>query len=333
MVKIPKGDLPEVSLAAIEEYLEGRMEPYMEYGACSKEERAAFCKKYCKFDNVEKEERQKYETGSTEAMRLSNGEIIMSWDDRFKDGFPEDAQKEQVAFNKIYVTFDDYMKEYSGYREKDPNHGYGYWTNPNQRWDWYRVGGRWAGRLLMKPNAIGGQAAKVGYEFEMQGENPYKGGGRDFGRIGDVDWQAMNERSDKNCRKAFEDYVDWFAAGHNVQDKAYSDSIMWDASDIDTLSDKPRDGFVPCFGKTHKQLYCREPQSYEDWKKLAFHYYQFSTYSVLDGEGWKERGKMGWWGVSHSTTDQARQWRDNFYEQVIRNEDPETLVVILDCHT
>ena len=68
-----------------------------------------------------------------------------------------------------YATFEQYMEDYQGYSERDPETGrYGRWENPNARWDWYTVGGRFSKKLLLK------NGRKV-----------------DTARKGDVDWETI----------------------------------------------------------------------------------------------------------------------------------------------
>ena len=51
----------------------------------------------------------------------------------------------------MYPSFDDFMVEYGEYTSRDEETGkYGYWENPNAKWDWYSIGGRWSGSLLLK---------------------------------------------------------------------------------------------------------------------------------------------------------------------------------------
>lgn len=46
--------------------------------------------------------------------------------------------------------FEYFIKEWAGYK-KDPETGkYGYWENPNRKWDWYQLGGRWRGYFKLK---------------------------------------------------------------------------------------------------------------------------------------------------------------------------------------
>ena len=50
----------------------------------------------------------------------------------------------------------------------------------------------------------------------------------------------------------------------------------------------------------------------------------------LDGE-WHDQGKMGWFGISDATTDSVKAFIDNFYKY-IESIDPNTYLVIVDCH-
>lgn len=58
----------------------------------------------------------------------------------------------------------------------------GYWENPNRRWDWYLIGGRWTGAFALKP----GKNGKVGKPGVMTGPPP--NGFVDQARAGDIDW-------------------------------------------------------------------------------------------------------------------------------------------------
>ncbi|MDL2317923.1 hypothetical protein LJC74_02350, partial [Eubacteriales bacterium OttesenSCG-928-A19] len=58
----------------------------------------------------------------------------------------------KAAFN--YTSFDDFLRRYCGYTFSDEHQAYGRYTNPDGKWDWYVEGGRWAGLLKLKPDAV-----------------------------------------------------------------------------------------------------------------------------------------------------------------------------------
>lgn len=46
----------------------------------------------------------------------------------------------------------DLAREWGDYQEHPEQPGrFGYWNNPNAKWDWFSVGGRWSGLLKLKP--------------------------------------------------------------------------------------------------------------------------------------------------------------------------------------
>jgi len=57
----------------------------------------------------------------------------------------------ETPIREAYKTFEEYVKDYCSYSERDPEKGrYGYWDNPKAKWDWYQLGGRWTGVFKLK---------------------------------------------------------------------------------------------------------------------------------------------------------------------------------------
>ena len=81
---------------------------------------------------------------------------------RFKDGklitigttLPEGYQIVVVPAKALYPKFKDYCVDYSGYVHDVDTNRYGYWYNPNGRWDWWVVGGRWANSFPLKKDIL-----------------------------------------------------------------------------------------------------------------------------------------------------------------------------------
>ncbi len=137
-------------------------------------------KEYLEFRNVEGEYRQEYNNDSVDMVKVPNGVVVdekhCSFHDRFpnhhftwaesfkrrKNGgsifdteecLPEGSGKVTIPLNKLYLSFEEFMDEWvgCGKNEETGEYGeYGYWENPNAKWDWYKVGGRWAGSFHMK---------------------------------------------------------------------------------------------------------------------------------------------------------------------------------------
>lgn len=79
----------------------------------------------------------------------------------------------------ILVIGEDYEAALAPFSENDGD-------NPDGRWDWYQLGGRYRGRLLVKQGAFSG----VGKPGTFDNEPRYPGG-VDQARWGDIDFAAL----------------------------------------------------------------------------------------------------------------------------------------------
>ena len=81
----------------------------------------------------------------------------------------------------------------------------------------------------------------------------------------------------------------------------------------------------------YKEQYYRD--FYGDRETYARFQTQFSTFAVITPDGaWHSRGKMGWWGCSSETPEEAREWEDSYQRRFLDSADPEWYVTIVDCH-
>lgn len=84
-----------------------------------------------------------------------------------------------------FMAFDSDMAEaHSGLRDERTGR-YGDWWNPNAEYDFYEVGGRWAGHLILRSGRIGR------IETRGAGTPLVRPGRADQARKGDIDFQAM----------------------------------------------------------------------------------------------------------------------------------------------
>jgi hypothetical protein len=86
---------------------------------------------------------------------------------------------------------DKYEKEHELYQKPNPDceecHGSGTYKsqyNPDSKWDWYSVGGRWAGYFKLKPGATG-ELGEPGV-FDNKPEHD-----ADIATVEDIDWANM----------------------------------------------------------------------------------------------------------------------------------------------
>lgn len=70
----------------------------------------------------------------------------------------KESWEELPVFDKeIYNnSLGDFASDYYGYQEQ--NGKYGYWTNPDAKWDWYEIGGRWENMIPLETGEMVDQA-------------------------------------------------------------------------------------------------------------------------------------------------------------------------------
>jgi hypothetical protein len=185
------------------------------------------------------------------------------------------------------------IKEYFGEGGEDKK-GYFYWStyNPQSKWDWYQVGGRWEGGLTLKAGANG----RSGTRSLMDMENKGKPLGIDAAYLKDVDLEAMRKESEKSA------YENWDAMLEETEVGAMPNFWMYDVKDDDTMES---------YVKRHTG---------------------FSTHAVVDENGWHEPSKMGYWGITYAHKENEETWQEKFAERFLSNTTDKTVIVMVDAH-
>lgn len=253
---------------------------------------------------------------------------------------------------------DEQVKEYFGnYERKDNGKWYRY-TNPNYKWDWWIVGGRWAGSLQVKPGA---ESGVQGRRPLIMKDEPIEG--VDQCRVADLDLEAMVKEKQKSITetrmKKFTEAVENVKAGNvdapfMLEDGAFE---RWDmlsleypklhehilglkeeAKNEEALKDFV-DELIEAGDASAIRFRTIAMLGYDNlgWfgvkpgKTLEQELEEVSpiiTYAVLMDGQWYQRGEMGWWGI---TTDEDDQW-DVKFKELFDNLDPEKYITIVDCH-
>jgi hypothetical protein len=291
--------------------LHSRLIPFYEYGCSTDNDELVT--PYLVFKSTEKEMREEYETETVERVVMPDGELVAPWDARFtvkgdhffdsKQVIPENLEKREVKFPEIYPTFEEFAEEWHG-SSKDPEHGYGYWHNPNAKWDWYQVGGRWEGLLLTKD-----------------------GTDVDYAYAGEIDWDQMQNNQIAHNTSEWNHWENaMLKAGVTVQEfnatendkearKALYDKIK-EASSLMTHDEHDAAIFFNSHGLTREQ--------YLEKSKI-----EALTFAFIDYMGnWHQRGNMGWWAV---VSDENSNYGAEFTD-FIKSLDKDLIVYVVDCH-
>ena len=128
---------------------------------------------YIVFEDTEDECRKAYETDFQTMVEI-DGQLISKYDDRFRTDdritycfkYPDDAKFVDVPHTSVYDTFEKYMEDWCGCQRDAIKHRYGHWENPNGKWDWYRIGGRFYGLIEAK---VGGYGRYSHSDFRFSG--------------------------------------------------------------------------------------------------------------------------------------------------------------------
>jgi hypothetical protein len=285
---------------------------------------------YLKFNDCEDEYKEEYETKSTECARLEDGSLVSRYDDEAK-GLPFESIPNKVRFSSL----EEYASEYHGVERDEKTGRYGYWENPNKKWDWWQLGGRWTGWFPLKPGA----QRVIGKPGLMTTPPPSDKG--DAVLKSEIDFDAVGSKMFKNA-EAFWDEWQRFISGEKFgafdgpremamriglievrqgppnpgeEDRA----LPWKNS---CAPDDPRSGWHDIYKRITKT---------EFFTNYLECFNPIAPYAVLDEESWKEPGKMGWFGFSSDTPEAYIQSKRAFADWLGSAPDDSTIALV-DCH-
>ena len=210
--------------------------------------------------------------------------------------------KEVEVKYKDRYTLDEFAKKYHGYT-KNSDWKYGYKTNPNSEWDWWVVGWRWAGNIIVKP----------GTTFETPNFS--------WGWSAEEKQKVLETlRTDSALLKDID--LDAMVANH-IEDLTDNYNKL---KDFDNL---------PMEEKIH-YMFLREQRDYIDaWHTLEefleeFTRHPLNAYAYVHNGEWIYQWDMGWFGMSNDNCT-PKEWNAKFTE-FINGLDPETRITFVDCH-
>jgi len=187
-------------------------------------------------------------------------------------------------------------------------------TNPNKRWDWWTVGGRYEGRLEILGTKV------------------------DQARVGDMDRQAMKQANvDKRrewvveCMKRAELNEQEFEIAIVQNREAYAAWLLLPPDE------RPRGGVYYEWASVRWPLGARAGQANFElpevpegmlvgqWIESAP---SLSAWAVVMDGKWYEKGTMGWWGMA---SNEQNEW-DGEFGKLVASLRGDQWVTIVDCH-
>jgi hypothetical protein len=203
--------------------------------------------------------------------------------------------------------------------------------NPASKWDWWQVGGRWSGTLLLK-NGVRVDEAKVR----------------------DIDFEAMREEKRQRAAKRWDEAEAWVKWGgltmpkylelcgkeDRAEARAWHETLRqkyaavqqrkataggFAAIEVDQMEMPATDWFDFLWFEAPKPGTTRE--KYMDDNAL-----DCLTHGFVDLEGkWNEDGKMGWWGIQLTENAGFPEIYEGWLMQM-QAEHPDAILTCIDCH-
>lgn len=214
-------------------------------------------------------------------------------------------------------------------------------TNPNKKWDWWTIGGRYCSRLRIKPGAFGlvGRSG-LGATIEAARYDGARKGDIDFSAIAQDRFRERNEWVDEILQRAGERSVVLTRA--QVEDACQADREVM-AAWRQIPEPKPRHDELQAWtaeriGAERARIWdvarkasfmdlpkLSEGQSLDEWLRAAP---PLSAFAVVKDGVWYEAGSMGWWAI---VSDEQPDWDATFARLLAETSDDEFLTFV-DCH-
>lgn len=201
-------------------------------------------------------------------------------------------------------------------------------TNPNKKWDWHELGGRWTGFFALKMGGAG-VSGRPGLMTKAN-IDPTRA---DAALKRDIDFDAMRDMAELKARAryahfhevikgcpfpgTFKDFVTLVNEDYDQARKMY-----WAQPAMQALLAVP--GEFP--GRAEPEDYAVTADEYARRARAK----ACSTFAVVKDGKWYERGSMGWWGCVSDEMDDD-EWLTEF-NRAIDDTPDDTLFSIFDCH-
>ena len=211
-----------------------------------------------------------------------------------------------------YETFEEYLCENYGY--KIINDVIGHYTNPNKKWDWYVLGGRWEGYFLLKDGTRVDQALKKDIDIQGMMDHDRKEATTLYTRL-----ESLCGGSIPKLEKTWKDCLKEANQNYNQARSLYKDQDSVKIFDQAVSS--------------NNDLFFLDLQDFqiskEEYGNNAANN-ALSTFAIVKDSKWFERGEMGWFGIS--TNEQDRETWNKTFMEIFDSVSDDTLISLYDCH-
>lgn len=203
-------------------------------------------------------------------------------------------------------------------------------TNPNAKWDYYTIGGRWSGFFRVKGGCLAmlqlSEALPDGYS---KNRLPKKW----------IDFDYMQHEAQISAEEEYDAFIEatngvelietWeeILAMHDNNDHA-ARSYWMNHPFTKALNTNMKYRYVWMLDSNiHERFFIGQPNARVSFARRA-RSKAISTYAVVKDGEWYEKGRMGWWGISSGDDP---NWSSKF-DELIKDLPEDTVLTIVDCH-
>lgn len=202
-------------------------------------------------------------------------------------------------------------------------------TNPNAKWDWYVVGGRWTGYFPLKEGAKG-ELGQPGVFNNEAGPNT-----ADSVRKGDIDFERARAEAETKAHEWFQPWQNAFEK--HGKPESWGDFLKKvDANEMDIQEARERYGKQPAISeyKNSEGTFFGCPVKIFGFDRAKYVQSErdgaLIPFAIVKDGKWHEKGSMGWWGIVSDARDES-EWVSEV-SRAIDDLPDETLLTIVDCH-
>lgn len=202
-------------------------------------------------------------------------------------------------------------------------------TNPNKKWDWWVVGGRWSGFFKLKPGGTG-QSGKRSWANK---DEPTDATRCDVATKGDIDFEGMRDEEGQRAADAYdraaaihqnEPWLDWQTVRDAHADLEAARTFYADQAPIARMR-ADHD-----FNTSHIFSGFDQYQMPRDRFIQSARDQAIATYAIVKDGVWYAKGEMGWFGMSTEGMSQD-EWNAKVNEMLDALPD-DTMLTLVDCH-
>lgn len=259
-------------------------------------------------------------------------EIHLKFNDETEYVRKEWDEEDQETKNQYNHDIDAYAEDYHGYKKDGETGKYGYWENPNAKWDWYQLGGRWTGFFKLKPGTTGqtGRAGLFGKDAER--------GHTDSAKKCDIDFEGMRAASEKEAGEKYDEILSIVGDCINeMHSWTHIREVMY-PGDRDLARDFYNSQIFPTILDewNRNNSFKNSFTALKDFKTTRDEYCKrcgdaaFASFAVIKDGAWYEKGDMGWWGMTSNEKEQST-WNAEV-TNLLADLPDDTLISLYDCH-